>query len=54
MSSRECDWCKEAKVETSEFLDDVLEYFQENNCERAKEFERWQKLKGGKNDKRTG
>ena len=45
MSSREHDWRKEAEAETSEFLDDVLEYFQENNCSRAIEFERWQKIK---------
>ncbi len=41
MSGREQDWKRESNAETIEFLDDVLEYFQENDYKRAKEFEFW-------------
>ncbi len=39
------DWLQEAQAETTEFLDDVLEFFQENDCERAEEFEEWKASK---------
>jgi hypothetical protein len=40
-----------ANAETAEFIDDVLEFFQENGCERAEEFEEWRKEKEGKRTK---
>jgi hypothetical protein len=44
---------KEAQLETSSFLDDVLEYFQENNCERVEDFEEWLEEKEKKNEKQN-
>jgi hypothetical protein len=41
---REDDWKKEADAETTEFLDMVLEYFQEDD-ERIEDFENWVKEK---------
>lgn len=40
--SREYDWKKEADAETTEFLDMVLEYFQED-VKRIEAFENWVK-----------
>ncbi len=46
--SHEQVWKQEADAETSLFLDDVLEFFQENNGKRAMEFEVWKSSRENK------
>lgn len=52
MAGREHDWHKAADAETAEFLDDVLEYFQEDE-NRIIQFEEWQRQKQEKGEAGT-